>query len=217
MRLASKIGRFSILGPTPDFAPHGAPDPQILCRFSALRGVAAALRDLPMATQNEIADHLDMSVTRLKELLPRLPVANTSDLDAVRVAYINQLRNTASGRGGEDQQLRLAIARARESELKGDRLEMDMARDAGQLVPADELEQAWIALIASARAELLAMTAKLRAELMRLFDIDVSADLIESYVHTALEHLANADEPGPERGVGEGDEELAAAAEDLDD
>lgn len=169
-----------------------------------------------MATQNEIADHLDMSVTRLKELLPRLSVSDPSDMDAVRVAYINHLRNTAAGRGGEDHQLRLAIAKARESELKGDRLEMDMARDAGQLLPADELEQEWTALIASARAELLSMTAKLRAELQRLFDIDVPADLIESHVHAALEHLANSDEPDPETGIGEGEEELASATEDID-
>ena len=170
-----------------------------------------------MATQNEIADHLDMSVTRLKELLPRLPVTDPSDIDAVRVAYINQLRSTAAGRGGEDHQLRLAIAKARESELKGDRLEMDMARDAGQLLPADEIEQEWTALIASARAEMLSMVGKLRAELLRVFDIEVPADLIESYVHNALEHLANTDEPDPGEGDGEGQEELASAAEDFDD
>lgn len=170
-----------------------------------------------MATQNEIADHLDMSVTRLKELLPRLPVTDPSDIDAVRVAYINQLRNTAAGRGGEDHQMRLAIAKARESELKGDKLEMEMAREAGQLVPADELEQEWSTLIASARAELLAMSTKLRAELQRLFDIDVPAELIESYVHTALEHLANADNQDPDRVEGEGCEEMASAAEDFDD
>lgn len=170
-----------------------------------------------MATQNEIADHLDMSVTRLKELLPRLPVADPSDIDAVRVAYITQLRSTAAGRGGEDHQLRLAIAKARESELKGDRLEMDMARDAGQLVPVDELEQEWTALIASARAELLSMAGKLRAELLREFDIDVPAELIESYVHPALEHLANTGEPDPAEGAGEGQQELAPAAEDFDD
>lgn len=170
-----------------------------------------------MATQSEIAIHLDMSVTRLKELLPRLNVADRSDLDAIRCAYINHLRATSAGRGGEDHQTRLAIARARESELKGDKLEMDMAREAGNLVPADELEQAWSALIASARAELLSMAAKLRAELQRLFDIDAPADLIESHVHAALEHLANADEPESENGPGEGEEELAPAAEDIDD
>lgn len=170
-----------------------------------------------MATQIEIADHLDMSVTRLKELLPRLPVADPSNLDQIRVAYINQLRSTAAGRGGEDHQLRLAIARARESELKGDRIEMDMARDAGQLVPVEELEQAWTALIVSARAELLSMAGKLRAELLREFDIDVPAELIESYVHPALEHLANTGEPDPAEGDGEGSEELAPAAEDLYD
>lgn len=165
-----------------------------------------------MATQNEIAIHLDMSVTRLKALLPRLPVTDTSDPDEVRVAYIRYLRETAAGRGGEDHQARLAIARARESELKGDKLEMDMARDAERLVPADELEEAWTAMIAAARAELLAMSSKLRAEIGRLYEIDVPADLIEPYIHAALEHLANTDEPDPDAGDGEVEEEFPATA-----
>lgn len=170
-----------------------------------------------MATQNEIANHLDMSVARLKELLPRLSVADTTDMDAVRVAYINQLRNIAAGRGGEEHQTRLAIAKARESELKCDRLEMDMARDAGQLLPADEIERGWSALIASARAELLSMTVKLRADLKQMFDIDVPVEMIETYVHRALEHLANADGTDPDEGIGAGSEELDTAAENLDD
>lgn len=170
-----------------------------------------------MATQNEIAGHLDMSVARLKELLPRLSVADTTDMDAVRVAYINQLRNIAAGRGGEDHQMRLAIAKARESELKGDRLKMEMARDAGKLLPAEEIEQGWAAMIASARAELLAMVAKLRADVKQNFDIDIPVEMIETYVYRALEHLANADGAEPDAVDGESSAEMAAAAEDLDD
>lgn len=213
---APKLGdfRFWVL---PQASPRTGLQTRSICADLAALGGLLLLFEKIMATQNEIADHLDMSVTRLKELLPRLPVTDPSDIDSVRVAYINQLRSTAAGRGGEDHQLRLAIAKARESELKGDRLEMDMARDAGQLVPADELEQEWTALIASARAELMSMVGKLRAELLREFDIDVPAELIESYVHPALEHLANTGEPEPEEGAGEDQEELAPAAEDFDD
>ena len=159
-----------------------------------------------MATQIEIANHLDMSVTRLKEVLSKIVVADPSDIDVVRVAYINHLRNTAAGRGGEDQQERLAKARSRESELKGDKLEMEMAKEAGLLVPADEVEKEWIALIIAARAELLSMSARLRADIKEKFNIDVPADLVGNYVNTALEHLANSYQEDAE-------EDIAASTE----
>lgn len=158
-----------------------------------------------------------MSVTRLKELLSRLNVPDRSDLDAVRVAYINHLRATSAGRGGEDHQTRLAIARARESELKGDKIEMDMARDAGLLVPAAEVEQHWTAMIAAARAELISMSAKLRAELSRLFDVEVPTDMIDPYINAALEHLAISDDPDLDPDIDAGEGPLASAAEHLDD
>jgi hypothetical protein len=145
-----------------------------------------------MATQIEIANHLDMSVTRLKEVLPKLSIAESSDIDAVRIAYINHLRNMAAGRGGENHQERLAKAKSRESELKGDKLEMEMARDAGLLVPADEVEKEWASLITAARAELLAMSAKLKDDIKAQFDIDVPEEFIKQYVNAALEHLADS-------------------------
>lgn len=145
-----------------------------------------------MATKIEIANHLDMSVTRLKEVLPKLGAADSSDIDAVRVAYINHLRNMAAGRGGENHQERLAKAKSRESELKGDKLEMEMARDAGLLVPADEVEKEWASLITAARAELLAMSVKLKDDIKARFDIDVPEEFIKQYVNAALEHLADS-------------------------
>lgn len=56
-----------------------------------------------MATQKDLAKHLDLSTRRVRDLLKTgiLPAggAGTShDLDACRVAYINYLRGVASGR-----------------------------------------------------------------------------------------------------------------------
>lgn len=157
-----------------------------------------------MATQNAIADHLDMSVTRLKEVLSKIVVADPTDINAVRVAYINHLRNTAAGRGGDDHQERLAKARSRESELKGDKLEMEMAKESGLLVPADEVEKEWTALITAARAELTSMAAKLRADLKEKFNIDVPAEFVEQYVNASLEHLANSSQEDTEADIAAG-------------
>ncbi|MCL2829409.1 MAG: hypothetical protein FWD77_01575 [Betaproteobacteria bacterium] len=169
-----------------------------------------------MATQIEIARHLDMSVTRLKETLPRLEVADSSNLDAVRIAYIRHLRSMAAGRGGENQ-VRLTEAKTRESELKGDQIEMNMAREAGKLIPVIEMESVWQAMVISARAELLAMGTKLRADLRQSFNIEVPPEMIETYIYASLEHLANTDETDADAPDRESEEGLSSAAENLDD
>lgn len=170
-----------------------------------------------MATLNEISEHLDMSVTRLKELLPRFEIDDKTNTDVVRVAYLRYLRNIASGRGSEDQQERLMMARARESELKGDKLEMDMAEAAGKLVPADAVEETWAAMIAAARAELLALARRLNVELASSFGVDVPAEFFEQKLYAALDHLAETDFPDAESGDAACAAELETAAAGIDD
>ena len=70
-----------------------------------------------MATLGDIADHLDLSVRSVSTLKRAgvFPEALRAghDLDAVRVAYIRHLRETAAGRGAAYGALDLVAERAR--------------------------------------------------------------------------------------------------------
>lgn len=177
-----------------------------------------------MPTLNKIAEHLDMSVTRVKEIGPKIGMDKSCTLDQWRNAYINHLRNTASGRGGDDHQTRLAIARSRESELKGDKIELEMMQATGQLIYADDVEKVWASMIMAARSELTASKAKIldgvKQELeepLSKESNDALSELINECLNAAFKHLAR---PSPSD-VGSGDEpgssQLVAAGEDFDD
>jgi phage terminase Nu1 subunit (DNA packaging protein) len=59
-----------------------------------------------MATQAEVADHLDLTQQAVAKLLsaghlPRSEGRGSLDLDACRIAYIRRLREQAAGRASE--------------------------------------------------------------------------------------------------------------------
>lgn len=84
------------------------------------------------ATISALAAHLDLSRTRIRQLVAEGVIAPDATLDGGRVAYLRHLREAATRRAdaGEDAR-RLAAARARAIELR-------TAREEGELVPAEE-------------------------------------------------------------------------------
>ena len=164
-----------------------------------------------MASQREVAQHLDMSERNARDVLKALGIdwANSS-LDEIRVTYIRDLRSTAAGRGGENQ-VKLAEQRTRESRLKGDLIELQLAEKSGELVAVGEVEPGVISMVVAARTELLTMADKLRHAIQIEHGIEVSADMINGHIFAALEHLATGgdDTPGDD-GTGEGDVGAAA-------
>lgn len=198
-----------------------------------LRGVAASghgadqafnSKLITMPTLNKIAEHLDMSVTRVKEIGPKLSMDKSCSLDQWRVAYINHLRNTASGRGGDDHQTRLAIARSRESELKGDKIELEMMQATGGLIYSDDVEKAWSSMIMAARSELSASKAKIMDGMRHELEAPLSnesaaaiSELIDESINAAFKHLAQPSTGDFDPDAEPGAPELAAAGEDLDD
>lgn len=177
-----------------------------------------------MPTLNKIAEHLDMSVTRVKEIGPKIGMDKSCTLDQWRNAYINHLRNTASGRGGEDHQTRLAIARSRESELKGDKIELEMMQTTNQLIYADDVEKAWSSMIMAARSELTSSKAKILDGIRHEMEMPLSkesslalSDLIDESFNAAFKHLARPSTGDFDPDAEPGTPELATAEEDFDD
>lgn len=165
-----------------------------------------------MLTLLEVGNHLDMSESNAGSVCRKLGVDwKSSSLDVVRVAYIRDIRATAAGRAVDGNGLN--DARARESLLKGDKLEMEIARDAGQLVDADEMEQEWCEMTTAARVELAAMSTGLQEKIKAEYGVDIPRKLIDEYIDRSLDHLAQAGGRDSTSSADQIDEDMEEAGE----
>lgn len=147
-----------------------------------------------MATQRELAEHLDLSPQSVSDLVRkgvfiikkgRSPV----NIDACRVAYINFLRKAArytkkDGIGDiAEEKTKLTAAQARKAELEVEEIE-------GNLIPAQLVEDTWVDYVANARAKLLGLPSRIAHQVITV-DKYVEAELIiKEQVHEALNELA---------------------------
>jgi phage terminase Nu1 subunit (DNA packaging protein) len=90
--------------------------------------------------------------------------------------------------------------------IRGDREELALAKDLGEVAPAVMFEQTWADHILAARTELLALPDILASELHALYGVDVDGDLIKARVEGALAKLESYD-------VADDDPEFAAPDE----
>ena len=105
------------------------------------------------------------------------------------LAYCKQLRGQASGHVSEDG-IDLTRERALTERVDRQIKELTLAEKLGQLVPADQVEDHYRALVTAARSELMTMADRLKAQLDTLHGIDSDSELIRDHVVTALQHLA---------------------------
>jgi phage terminase Nu1 subunit (DNA packaging protein) len=91
-----------------------------------------------MATQEQIAEHLDLSKRRVQDLMVEGVLQKGADLDQCRVNYIRYLRSNAAGQhtGAAPS---LADGRARLVKLQGDKVELELAELRGEVVRADDV------------------------------------------------------------------------------
>lgn len=153
-----------------------------------------------MPSQKAIAEHLDLSQPEVSGFLAESGINwRTTDLAAIRVAYIRKLRAAAAGHrstdGGDLIAERVMTERV-DRELK----ELQLAEKKGQLVNLAQLEPELVQMVASFRTELLARDDKLKADLDALYAIDVDLQVLNDHTHESLTQLARYD---PERaGIG---------------
>ena len=147
-----------------------------------------------MATQRELAEHLDLSTKRISELirdgiLPSKMGRSPLNLDVCRIAYISYLRklggyNKRSG-GGD-----IAEEKTRLTKAQADKAELEVSELEGQLIPAQLVQDPWTALVANARAKLLALPSKIAHQVIALDKYAEAELLIKENVHDALSELA---------------------------
>ena len=144
-----------------------------------------------MATQADIAAHLDLSERRVRDLLKELGLpARNPDLDATRVAYIRHLRAVASRHksvGGLD----LTQERARLAAAQREKTEIEVARLRGELIPADEVKQAAFALARRVRDRLMLVPHRLAVTLAANPNPAAMEQKMEESLREALEELAD--------------------------
>lgn len=125
---------------------------------------------------------------------------DTADVFNWRVAFVSS---------GEQRE----TARERRDRLEGDRLEIQLAREAGQFLVTAEVQEAIEAAITTARSHFLRSARKLKNQLDKAYSIDVELSILLEHTHETLAALAeNAPQFGDDDAPGLGDVETAAPA-----
>lgn len=165
-----------------------------------------------MATQREVASHLDLTDRAVRDLISRgvLPrEKGRLELKASRVAYIRHLREVAAGRqsDGDDSGLDLVVQRARLAKEQADEKALTNAQLRREVVPSDDVERGYITLATTISQRARAIAAAMCEDLAAESDPAKCEELLENAVDDALSELANigrqlGDDPGvtPERG-----------------
>lgn len=98
-------------------------------------------RSVQRPTQAEIAEHLDISDRRVRELAAEWGVdSRTLPLNEWRQRYLRKLREEAAGRAGTGD-LDLVSERARLAKVQADRIEMQNAVTRKELAPTELIEE----------------------------------------------------------------------------
>ena len=173
-----------------------------------------------MATIAECAAHLDMGERNLIELISRgvverRPGRGQYDLDEVRLAYIRHLRGVAAGRKPDDGEAiptsALDAHRERLMAARADRAELNLALERGELLPAEQVADAWQYAVGTMKQKLLAVPASIAPQAAAERDAAVIEKLCRDGITQALDELVETKVKGG-RKVERADDEEADAA-----
>ena len=154
-----------------------------------------------MATQSEVAAHLDLTDRSIRELIGRgiLPTSarGLMDVDRCRVAYIRHLREAAAGRAtgpsGDD----LTAERARLAKEQADHFSLKNGAMRLELLSKSEITRAVTAAFQHVRDGMTALPAKLttvpelRAAFSKAID-EVLSELSESRIVASAGEMSDA-------------------------
>ena len=174
-----------------------------------------AKRKYEQPTQVEIARHLDMSERNLRELLRKLGIDHTTTtLDKIRTAYIQDLREKAAGRGGDDQ-ANLTKQRAGESAVNTALKRLDYHERLGSLIHAEDAALVITDWCSTANREYRSGIAKLIGEIQSVLKVEVPNELVENIVSPTVKRIQDhAGRLG--RDLVEGGDDVHTAKDDTD-
>ena len=117
-----------------------------------------------------------------------LPRANRGEfnLAACVQAYIQHKRVTAGG----DDVANLTVERSRLARAKADKAERDARVEAGDLIPASDIDAAWIATAGNIRTRILAVPKKIAPRVIVCKTATEAEQMMQKELHAALTALA---------------------------
>lgn len=146
-----------------------------------------------MATQKQVAEHLDLTAQRVGHLVREgvFPAARygSLDVDQCRVAYIRFLRERQHNGRSRD----LTAERARLAAAQADKHELDLKLARGETVKVDEVATLWIKVLTEVKTKLLALPTKLAPQVVGVSRERARAR-IEDGIHHALRSLSESAE-----------------------
>jgi phage terminase Nu1 subunit (DNA packaging protein) len=147
-----------------------------------------------MATQRDLAEHLDLSTKRISELirdgiLPSKMGRSPLNIDVCRIAYISYLRklggyNKRSGSGD------IAEEKTRLTKAQADKAELEVSSLEGELIPAKLVQDTWSELVANVRAKLLGLPSKIAHQVIAVETYQDAELIIKDQVYETLDELS---------------------------
>jgi len=150
-----------------------------------------------MATQQEVADHIDLSSRQVRTLvksgiLPAGAGTGGLSLDDCRVAYIRYMRGKATGRVVSDAaELDAQKERARLTHHQANIAALEEKELEGELVRRSDVVEEVSESIANCRAKLLSLPSKMAHIVVGVESVNDVRDALQGSVHDALDELHN--------------------------
>ncbi len=148
-----------------------------------------------MATNDEVANHLGISPTRVSQLKSAgiLPEARrrANNLTACRRAYLEHLREIAAGRGSKDGAVDLVAERARLTKAQAEKCERENAVAEGRFLARDKFHFMVTSAFARVRAKLLALPSRMAPLLAPEMTPAEAQAMLKDVVYQALDELAS--------------------------
>ena len=151
--------------------------------------MAAANNTVPLATVAKLLDLTERRVNQLAKdgVLPKTARGRYELVPVVR-AYIAYLRQKAvnSDVGKDD----WGTQRTRLTKLKADMAEMEKRQMEDSLIPADDVSDAWEAMVSNMKAKMLSLPSKVATAVFVAEDVSEAKRIIKEQVNEALAELA---------------------------
>ena len=185
-----EVNRLASDGIVPRVGPNQFPLIGLVKAFvNYLRNEITRMSEKP--TQLEIARHLCMSDRNVRDLQSRGVLDPNGTLDDNRESYIPWIREQAAGRGGDEQG---ALTKARTQEALNNALlkELQLHKEAGTLLPLDEVEQLLMNWIASSQSGFCSALENFAQAIESEHGITVPQEQVDTVAAAALRNVSRA-------------------------
>jgi hypothetical protein len=145
-----------------------------------------------MHSQEEIAEHLDISTRKLRDLLTRYNLNHkTSTLDEIRVRYIRDLREKAAGRRDQEAQGTLDQARFRDLMASAQIKEMTLFKEQKLILDREQVREAMDAWVIQTKSEYESSIEKILAMIESQSGNPIERDPINRIVDSTCRVIAD--------------------------